>query len=81
MWVQNGTGEGQQNREARRSLFYTYRMTELGSQRYMVHLIVTDRDDLEMRARYRMEGSQVISLAFDMVIGAMMAAGVVPLSR
>lgn len=80
LWIENGTGEGQQDREPKRPLFYTYRMTELGPQRYMVHVNVTDRDDMEMRAQYRVEGDQVIPLTVGMVTGAMMGGGIVPLS-
>lgn len=79
VWVQNGEGEGQQDRELRRPLFYTYRMTELAQQGHMVHVTVTDRDDVEMRAQYRVEGSHVIPLSFGSVTGATMV-GVVPLA-
>lgn len=78
VWVQNGTGEGQQDREPRRPLFYTYQITDLAQQRHMVHVTVTDRDDLEMRAQYRVEGNHVIPLTFAMVNGASMAMGVAP---
>jgi hypothetical protein len=80
VWVQNGTVEGQQDRGQRRPLFYTYRMTELAPQRYMVHVTVTDRDDLEMRVQYRVEGNHVIPLTFGMVTGATMVMGVAPLA-
>ena len=80
VWLQNGTGEGQQDREPRRPLFYTYRTTELAPQRYMVHLTVTDRDDLEMRAQYRIEGNRAIPVTFSIVTGASMAMGLAPLS-
>lgn len=80
LWIENGTGEGQQDREPNRPFFYTYRMTELGPQRYMVHVNVTDRDDMEMRAQYRVEGDQIIPLTFGIVTGAMMGGGIVPLS-
>lgn len=80
VWIQNGTGEGQLDREPRRPLFYTYHMTELAPQRYMFHVTVTDRDDMEMRAQYRFEGNHVIPLTFAMVTGASMAMGLVPLS-
>lgn len=80
VWVQNGAGEGRQDRGEMRPFFYTYRMTELEPQRYMVHVTVTDRDDMEMRAQYRVEGNQVIPLTFGMVTGAMMGGGIVPLS-
>lgn len=73
VWVEKGEGEGQQDREARRPLFYTYRMTELAPQRYMVHVTVTDRDDIEMGAHYRVEGNHVIPLTFGMVTGGTMA--------
>ena len=80
VWVQNGTGEGQQDRGPRRPLFYTYRMTELAPQRYMVYVTVTDGDDLEMRAQYRVEGNHVIPLTVGSVTGAMMATGIAPLA-
>lgn len=80
VWIQNGAGEGQQDRGQSRPLFYKYRLTELGPQRYTVHLTVTDRDDLEMRAQYRVEGNHVIPLTFGKVTGAMMATGVMPLA-
>ena len=72
VWVENGAGEGQQDRGEMRPLFYTYRMTDLAPQRYMVHVIVTDRDDIEMAAQYRVEGNQIIPLAFGMVTGGTM---------
>jgi len=80
VWVQNGTGEGQQDRGQSIPLFYTYRLTELAPQRYTVHVTVTNRDDLEMRAEYRVEGNHVIPLTFGKVTGAMMATGVMPLA-
>ena len=80
LWIVKRTFQGQQDRGDKRPLFYTYRMTELEPQRYMIHLTVTDGDDLEMRAQYRVEGDHVIPLTFGMVTGAMMALGVAPLS-
>jgi hypothetical protein len=77
VWVENGAGEGQQDRGEMRPLFYTYRMTELAPQRYMVHVIVTDRDDIEMGAQYRVEGNQITPLAFGMVTGGTMVVSLV----
>ncbi len=76
VWIENLIIEGQQDRGPMRPLFYTSRMTELGPQRYMVHVIVTDWDDLEMRTQYRVEANQVIPLTFGMVTGPMMAMDV-----
>ncbi|NGZ95530.1 MAG: hypothetical protein CV089_05250 [Nitrospira sp. WS110] len=80
VWVQNGTGEGQQERESRRPLFYTYRMTELAPQRYMILVTITDRDDLVMQVQYRVEGNHIVPLTFGKVTGPTMAMGVAPLS-
>ena len=80
VWVQNGTGEGPQDRGQRRPLFYTYRMTELASQRYMVHVTVTDLEGLEMRVQYRVEGNHVIPLTLGSVDGVTMILGVAPLA-
>lgn len=80
VWIVNRTFEGQKDRESRRPLFYTYRMTELAPERYLIHVTVTDRDDLEMRAQYRVEGNHVVPLTFVMITEPTMALGVAPLS-
>lgn len=80
VWVQNGTGEGPQDRGQRRPLFYTYRMMELAPQRHMVHVTVTDQEGLEMRVQYRVEGNQVIPLTLGSVDGVTMILGVAPLA-
>jgi len=79
VWVENGTGRGQRDREGARRLFYTYRMTEEAPQRYMVHVSVTDQDDVEIRAQYRVDGTAVKPLAFRYIHGGMMI-GVMPMA-
>jgi len=80
VWIENQTGDGQQDRGEMRPLFYRYRMTELAPHRYMVHVAVTDGDDLQIRAQYRVEDNHVIPLTFAIVTKPTMAMGVAPLS-
>ncbi|MDH5642212.1 MAG: hypothetical protein OEY28_13065 [Nitrospira sp.] len=79
VWVENGTGQGQQDREGERRLLYTYRMSEEAPQRHMVHVSITDQDDVEIRAQYRVEGPAVIPVAFRNIHGSMMI-GVMPMA-
>lgn len=79
VWVENGTGRGQRDREGNRKLFYTYRIHEEAPQRYMVHVSVTDQDDVEIRAQYRVDGTAVKPLAFRYIHGGMMI-GVMPMA-
>jgi hypothetical protein len=73
VWVENGAGRGQRDR-----LWYTYRMSEEAPQRYMVHVSATDQDDVEIRAQYRVEGNNVMPLAFRYIHGSMVI-GVIPM--
>ena len=82
VWVEKGAGEGHQEEiPPGRSMFYTYRITELAPQRYMVDVTVAapDGNALWMRAQYRVEGSHVIPLTMGKVTDAMMATGIAPM--
>jgi hypothetical protein len=80
LWVWDGALAREGHFASGRKLFYVFRMTKLAPQRYMVHVTVSDQDDMEMRAEYRVEDNHVIPLTFAMVTDATMALGVAPMS-